>query len=243
MFIKHSLKFSLGAFVAMVLSLSAFSVGAQEDVIRKTLTERYPTLPKVQEVNKTAIAGIYEVRIGNDIIYTDAAADFVFQGALIETKTQKNLTELRKEKLQEVPFDALPLKNAFKQVKGLGKRQLAIFVDPNCGYCKRLEKELQDLDNVTIHYILYPVLGDDSYNKAGHVWCAKEKEKVWLDWMLSGVTPPAANCNVEALAQNLAFGGKHGVSGTPTMFLSNGKRVTGAVPLARLDQLLNEAAK
>ncbi len=221
---------------ATVLSWS--SVMAQEATIRKNLSERLPNLPKIDEVSKTPMNGLFEIRMGNEVMYSDATGNFLIQGALIDVKQKRNLTEERMEKLATIPFDQLPLKTAFTQVRGNGKRQLAVFADPNCGFCKRFEKDLQVLDNVTIYHFLYPVLGEDSRTKSKNVWCAKDKAKVWNDWMISGTTPPNANCDTSAMDTILAFGQKHRINGTPLLVFADGTRVPGAVPLAEVEKIL-----
>ena len=128
--------------------------------------------------------GLFEVRVGTDLFYTDAEGNFLIQGHLIDTKLQRNLTEERIDKLLAIDFDALPLKDAFTIVRGNGKRKMAVFEDPNCGYCKRFERDLQKVDNVTIYMFLYPILGPDSTDKSRNIWCAKDKAKAWLDWMV-----------------------------------------------------------
>jgi thiol:disulfide interchange protein DsbC len=236
--------FSQTSFYCMLLSawfLIAVSGRAQENVIRQNLAERYSSLPPVISVTATPVAGIFEVRIGADIFYTDAKADHIFEGNLIDTRSKQNLTALQKNMALQVAFANLPLKNAFQHTIGNGKRQLVVFVDPNCGFCKKLEPELIQLKDVTIHYLLLPVLGEDSQLKAEHIFCAKDKTSVWLDWMLKGVLPPVAKCNAKtAIAQNLDFANQHRIGGTPTMFLENGRRLVGALPLARLNQLLSD---
>ena len=226
--------------LTLLIGLSAVSASAQEATIRKNLAERLPTLPKIDEISKTPMNGLFEVRIGTDVVYTDAEGNFLIQGTLIDTRQKRNLTEERVEKLLAVPFDQLPLKTAFTQVRGNGKRKLVVFADPNCGYCKRFEKDLQKLDNVTIHHILYPILGEDSLNKSRNVWCAKDKAKVWNDWMVGGTVPPAAKCDTAAIDANVEFGRKHRITGTPTLFFADGSRVPGAVPMAQVEKLLNE---
>lgn len=218
--------------------LTLGSAQAQEATIRKNLGERLPNMPKIDEVSKTPMNGLYEVRMGSDIMYSDAEGNFLLQGALFDVKQKRNLTEERTEKLSAVPFDQLPTKNAFTQVRGNGKRKLVVFADPNCGFCKRFEKDLQKLDNVTIQHVLYPILGEDSKTKSKNIWCAKDKAKVWNDWMLSGVTPPAASCDTAAIDANVEFGKKHRITGTPTLFFADGTRVVGAVPLAQIETQL-----
>jgi thiol:disulfide interchange protein DsbC len=211
---------------------------AQEATIRKNLTERLPNIPKIDEVSKTPMNGLYEVRMGSDIMYSDAEGNFLIQGSLIDVKQKRNLTEERTDKLSAVPFDQLPLKNAFTQVRGNGKRKLAIFADPNCGYCKRFEKDLQKLDNVTIYHVLYPILGEDSRTKSRHIWCAKDKAKAWNDWMINGVAPAANACDSSIIDANVEFGKKQRITGTPTLFFADGSRVPGAVPIAQVEKML-----
>lgn len=219
-------------------SLSSSLAGAQEATIRKNLSERLGNLPKIDEVSKTPMNGLYEVRMGNEVMYSDAEGNFLIQGALIDVKQKRNLTEERIEKLSSIPFEQLPLKNAFTQVRGNGKRKLVVFADPNCGYCKRFEKDLQKLENVTIYHFLYPILGDDSKTKSKNIWCAKDKAKAWNDWMVNAVTPPTANCDASALDATLEFGKKQRITGTPTLLFADGSRVPGAVPIAQVEKML-----
>ncbi|MBX9835850.1 MAG: DsbC family protein [Burkholderiaceae bacterium] len=228
---------SLLAAAALGLALSA---SAQESAIRKTLAERIPQLEKIDEVSTTPMSGLYEVRTGTDVFYTDAKGNFLIQGELIDTKARRNLTEDRIAKLSAVDFSALPLKDAFVTVRGDGKRQLVVFADPNCGYCKRFERDLQKIDNVTVHTFLYPILSPDSAEKSRNIWCAKDRTAIWDDWMLRDKTPASASCDTAALQRNLAFGKKHKITGTPTLILSDGSRIPGAIAAADLEKRLTD---
>jgi len=228
------------ALTATFMLMSAQQLWAQDANLKKNLAERLPSLPKIEEISKTPMPGVFEVRVqGNELFYTDAKGDFLIQGALIDTKQKRNLTEERNDKLSAVPFDSIPIKYAFTQVKGNGKRKLVVFADPNCGYCKRFEKDLQKIDNVTIYHMLYPVLGEDSKVKSRNIACAKDRAKTWNDWMLQGIAPPAATCdnhNIEAIVE---FGKKSRINGTPTLFVADGTRVPGAIDAAQVETLLN----
>lgn len=225
---------------SLLLIAAALHAHAQENIIRKNLPERLPNLPAIDEVSKTPMPGLFEVRIGSDVFYTDAQANFIVQGSLFDVRQRRNLTEERVEKLSAIPFDQLPLKNAFTQVHGNGKRKLVVFADPNCGYCKRFEKDLQNLHDVTIYHLLYPILGEDSKAKSRNIWCAKDRVKAWNDWMLRGVTPAGAQCDTTAIDANVEFGKKHRISGTPTLILTDGSRIAGAVPASQVDKMLND---
>ncbi|MDD2714206.1 MAG: DsbC family protein, partial [Simplicispira sp.] len=175
------------------------------------------------------------------VFYSDAKGNFLIQGELIDTKARRNLTEDRIAKLSAIDFGALPLKDAFVTVRGNGKRKLVVFADPNCGYCKRFERDLQKVDNVTIHTFLYPILSPDSAEKSRNIWCAKERTASWDDWMLRDKTPAAASCDTAALQRNLAFGKKHKITGTPTLIFTDGSRVPGAIDAATLEKRLADA--
>ncbi len=215
---------------------------AQEASIRKNLQERLPTFSKIDEVSKTPMNGLFEIRVNDsEIFYTDAEGNFLIQGNLIDTRTKRNLTEERVEKLSAIAFDALPVKDAFTVVRGNGKRKLAVFEDPNCGYCKRLERDLQKVNDVTIYTFLIPILGLDSVEKAKNIWCAKDKGKVWLDWMIRDQAAAKASCDTAALDRNLDFSKKHKITGTPTLFFANGSRVPGAINAQQIEKLLADA--
>ena len=228
--------------LAGLLACSLSTAFAQEAVIRKNLAERLPALVKIDEVSKTPMNGLYEIRVDSDIFYTDAEGNFLIQGNLIDTKGKRNLTEERVEKLSAIDFDALPLKDAFTQVRGNGKRKLAVFEDPNCGYCKRFERDLQKVNDVTIHTFLIPILSADSVEKSKNIWCSKDKNKAWLDWMVREQTPAKASCDTTALERNLAFSKKYKITGTPTVFFANGTRVPGAISAQEIEKQLVSAA-
>ncbi len=214
---------------------------ADEAAIRKHLGERLPQLGKIDEVGKTAMPGLFEVRVGTDIYYSDGDGNFLFHGQLIDTQAQRNLTEERQEKLLAIDFSALPLKDAFTIVRGNGKRKVAVFQDPNCPYCKRFERDLQKVDNVTVYMFLYPILGADSADKSRNIWCARDKGKAWQDWMVRDQASPAASCDTGAIARNVEFGKRFRITGTPTLVFADGTRVPGAVGAAQVEKLLAAA--
>lgn len=217
--------------------------GDAATAIRAALGERLPQLPPIQEISPTPVAGLYEVRLGDaDIVYTDARGDFLVQGQLFDTQQRRNLTEERLNKLTAIQFADLPLDDAFTFVRGDGSRKLAVFADPNCGYCKRFERDLESIDNVTVYVFLYPILGADSLRKSQHVWCAKDRAGAWSDWMLRGQPIPAAECDSAAVQRNVALGRKHKITGTPTLLFTNDERVPGALPAAEVERLLASAS-
>ena len=222
--------------------LTATCALAQEATIRKNLAERIPQLQKIDEVSKSAMPGLYEIRVnGSEIYYTDGEGNFLLQGNLIDTRQRRNLTEERVDKLTAISFDALPLKDAFTIVRGTGKRKLAVFEDPNCGYCKRFERDLQKVDNVTIHMFLYPILSADSTEKSKNIWCTKDRVKAWQDWMVRDKAAATASCDISAIERNVEIGRKHKITGTPTLIFADGTRVPGAITAAQVEKYLTDA--
>ncbi len=216
----------------------------EEALIRKNLKERMPQIQPIDEVRRTPMPGVFELRVdGTEIYYTDAAGHFLIQGQLIDTRNQRNLTEERQQKITAIDFKTLPLKDAITIVRGKGERKLAVFEDTNCGYCKRFERELAKADNITVYLFLYPILGKDSVDKSKAIWCAKDQDKAWLDWMVRDQAPANANCDAAAIKRNVEFGQKMKITGTPTLVFVDGTRVPGAIDLAQVDKMLAQALK
>jgi len=216
------------------------AANADEADIKKAMEAKLGA--KVESVSKSGYLGLYEIYADGNILYTDEKMTaFIAGGQLIEGKTMKNLTEERMRKLTAIKFSDLPLERAIKQVRGDGKRVLATFEDPNCGYCKRLAKDLQRLDNVTIYTFLYPILSEDSIRKSKQIWCSADRAKAWNDWMVEGRAPAGKeDCDTSAVVKNQEFGRRLNISGTPTMFFGDGERVPGAMPLPKIEQKLSQ---
>jgi thiol:disulfide interchange protein DsbC len=233
-------KFLRLALAAGIAALFAQAAVAQEVVIRKNIAERLPDFPKIDEVTKTPIPGVYELRVGTELVYSDEKGEHLIQGALIDTKTGVNLTEARIDKLTAIDFANLPLKDAIVYKQGNGTRKLVVFADPNCGYCKKFEREILQVKDVTVYTFLYSILGGDSPEKSRNIWCAKDSTAVWRDWMVNGIVPPRAmaQCDVAALQRNLAMGKKYRINGTPALVFEDGKRVPGALPPAQIEARL-----
>jgi thiol:disulfide interchange protein DsbC len=229
------LKIFLSLVLAVVFSHSAL---AGENEIKETIEARLGG--KISSVTKTDYLGLYEIYADGQVFYTDENVSVILAGSLIDGTTMKNITAERMQKLSAINFSELPLEFAIKQVRGDGKRVFATFEDPNCGYCKRLAKEMTKLDNVTIHTFLMPILSPDSEEKSNRIWCSTDRAKAWNDWMVNGKAPTAkADCDTTAVRKAKELGQKLAITGTPTLFFTDGTRVPGAVPLAQIQQKLD----
>ena len=227
--------------IALLTAISASTVHAQSGVEQKVKNELQKQLgerAQISAVRSTPVPGLYEVAIGNDVVYTDATARYLVQGEIIDLKTGTNLTEQRSHDLNRIKWSDLPLNDAIKVVRGKGSRQIAVFADPNCGFCKKLEKSFQQLDNVTIYTFLVPLLSADSATKSKQIWCAADRNKAWNAWMLENQTPTGPGDCGTPLDRNTSLAKKLGVAGTPAMFFVDGSRIAGAVPLAQIEKKL-----
>lgn len=234
-----------GAAAALAAGLIASTALADEATIRKNLAERLPNFPKIDEISKTPIPGLFELRLGADIVYSDETGSFLVQGAMIDTKSRTDLTQARIDRLTAIDFATLPLKDAVLIKQGSGARKLVVFADPNCGYCKRLEKDMLALKDVSIYTFLYPILGPDSSVKSKDIWCAKDPAKVWRSWMVDGQAPAksAASCDTAAIDRTLELGRKFKVQGTPAMVFEDGSRAPGAIPVAQIEARMAAVVK
>jgi thiol:disulfide interchange protein DsbC len=225
--------------VLLATGLIASCVGAENQVeanIKKAIEPRLGGA-KIESIKETPYSGLYEVRVAGDILYTDKKGEYLVIGHVYDTKTSQDLTRARIEDIQKVKFSDLPLDLAIKQVKGDGKRVIAVFEDPNCGYCKRLRQTtLKDTDNVTIYTFLYNILSDDSFVKSKNIWCSADRGKAWDDWMIHGKMAAAAPESCATPNDKvLALGQKLHIQGTPAIFFSDGSRIPGAIDQKALE--------
>jgi len=226
--------------------LVAGSVFAADDAavaatIRRTLEARLPNLPHIDEIRRTPVPGLWELRLGSQLIYSDGQGSFVIEGEIIDTARHANLTRDRVDKLTAFDFGKLPLKDAVVWKQGTGARKLVVFADPNCGYCKKLERDLNDVRDITVYTFLIPILGGDSPEKARDIWCSKDSGKAWRRWMIEGAQPAPATskCDTAALSRNVALGQKHAVTGTPSIVFEDSERVPGILSAADLEKKLS----
>ncbi|MDO9469133.1 MAG: DsbC family protein [Nitrosomonas sp.] len=227
----------------LVFGFFSEAIWADEAALRKAIQPHFAD-SKIESVKKTNYLGLYEVVVGDEVFYTDAKADYFFFGHVIDTKTRMSMTNERIQEIKaarRVPLDSLPLQSAIKIVKGDGKRRVAIFTDPNCPYCKQLEKELLNVTNVTIYTLLYPVL-KGSMELSKKIWCSDNQIKAWDDFMLKDVAPSSKDCEapLDALVKS---GRENKVNGTPTLIFADGSVVGGMIPATAIEEKLESASK
>lgn len=226
------------ALLSALVAASASVFAQDADKVKAALRTKFPDAP-VDAVRKVPYGNLYEVTAGGEIFYTDDKTSFLLIGSLIDTKSKENLTEQRMRQVNAVKFDQLPLEAAIKIVRGSGARKVAIFEDPNCGYCKKFERDLLTISDITVYVFLYPILSPDSLEKSKGVWCSADRAQAWLDLMTKNVNPTAGTkCDTAAIDRALAFGRGKRIQGTPTIIFEDGDRVPGAMPIAQFEKKL-----
>ena len=231
----------LAASVSATLLAVAF---ADEAVIRKNLATRLPNLPPIDSVTPSAVKGLWEIRLGSELLYSDEQGSFVIEGEIIDTQRHVNVTEQRIAQLTAVDFRKLPLKDAVVWKQGTGARRIVVFADPNCSFCRHLERDLNNVPDITVYTFLVPVLGADSPEKSRAIWCSRDRGKVWRNWMLDSTPPPAATstCDSSVLDRNLALSRRHGMVGTPMLVFEDSERVPGIMAAADIRKKLSALA-
>lgn len=223
-------------FWLFLLSIS-LAQAAETDTASKLKETLSKNVGEVMQVNKSPIAGLYEVVTPDHIFYSDESGQYLIDGALFDLKTRRNLTDTRSRQLFAVDFNKLPFELAMKKVKGNGSRKLAYFTDPNCGFCKKLEHELSNVSDVTLYLFLYPIF-EGSAEKVQAVWCSKDKVKAWDNLMLNGVQPAPGKCDVPT-TKVMELGKKLKVNGTPALIFANGVINPGYMPATELEKALD----
>lgn len=215
----------------------AAAAGPEESEIKRLMQEKYPGLDVVS-VAKSPFSGLYELFAGDQIVYTDSKVSWIIVGTLIDPVTKANLTEERLQVLKSINIADLPIDQSIKIVRGKGERKVVVFSDADCPFCKQLENTLAGMDNVTAYVLLYPIdqLHPDAARKSRLIWCAPDRPKAWLDFMLKGNLPANdGNCETP-LPQLHAVAQKYRVVATPTLVFMDGRVVPGALPKDRLEK-------
>jgi thiol:disulfide interchange protein DsbC len=236
---SNAVKFILGCFIAAI-GLVGGSAWANPEEVKAAVEGWLGNRFKVDGVIKSPLNGMYEVRMGAELIYVDEKGQFAFvDGNLIDIKNNKNITQGRIDELLKINFSDLPLELAIKQVNGTGKRKVAVFEDPNCPHCRTTRSALMELKDATVYTFPYPVIAADSEIKSKMALCAKDKGKAWNEMVLERKIPDNDGSCVTAMPKLIELGRKLKVTGTPTIFFANGKRIPGGVPAEQLRKLVD----
>lgn len=232
----------LGSRLLPLIFAASSAACADENSVRKELASRFPDIP-VSSVKKAPVKGLYEITAGQQVFYVDEKVDHVILGNIIDTRSQRNLTAERREALLRADFASLPFDDAIRIVKGKGSRRLAVFEDPDCPYCRRLEADLAKIDDVTIHVFLLPLdqLHPEAGLKARKVWCAPDRAQAWLKVMQEGSLPDNKGDCPNPVARTAQLAQKLNIQGTPALIFESGRMVPGAIPREKIEEFLNEA--
>lgn len=231
--------------VCILMLVLAAAARADEAQIRRVVEAQFEGA-KVEGIGPAPL-GLYEVRVrtarGVQLVYSDADAQHLFIGRILDTKAERDITNERLRKLNAVKFDTLPFDQAVKVQHGNGRRVLAMFSDPHCPYCRQFEQSLQKVDDVTIYVFMFPVIRPDLADHSRAVWCSADRAKAWVDLALNGKVPAAKPSCANPVEKNVELGQKLGVTATPTLFFASGERVSGVLHPTDLTEELEKNAK
>jgi thiol:disulfide interchange protein DsbC len=233
---------ALAALLPIVAPVSGFAAepASPQEKVRQVIQSRYPTI-RIQKVEAVPGADLFEIFTGDAIAYSNASGDYLLLGTLMDTRTRRNLTAESMDAHNAIDFSSLPVERAIKIVKGNGSRSIAVFSDPDCPYCQKLEKDLASLTDVTVYTYLYPLerLHPEAPARAKAIWCSKDREQAWTKWMLlKQAAEPAPDCDDDPVEELVKLGSTLRINATPTLFLSNGRRVSGALSAAELEKAM-----
>jgi thiol:disulfide interchange protein DsbC len=233
---------------ALIGMLSLASQAADLDTLKKLVQQKLVQSGEdgqgivITSVRATPYAGLFEVVTeDHKLVYVDERATYLFTGHIFEMKGFKDLTGERLDEITAVKFDSLPLDFAIKQVKGNGKRKVAVFSDSDCPYCKKLVQNMASITDITVYTFLYPIpaLHPNAIDHSKRIWCASDRAKAWEEYWAKNVLPEARNCDTSALDKTKTLGSKLGVEATPTLIFANGRLVPGAIPTDEIEKGLS----
>jgi thiol:disulfide interchange protein DsbC len=242
---------ALRVLAAGVFALACASAWSDEAAIRKNWNLHNPKGPSIDEVSKTPIPGLYELKVDKELVYSDDQGNYLIfpsrdqtDGHILDARTKTDLTEQRLAKMMAQDIPKLPYGDALVFKQGSGARRMIVFEDPNCHFCKDAERSFSTLKDVTIYTFLIPILGDDSVAKSKIIWCSKNNAQVWRTWMLQGVMPPRpmGSCDLSALNRNLDLAGRYHLNYTPAIIFDDGSQFRGNADLDRLTKRLDDVA-
>jgi len=228
------------SFIAASILLTMSSAHADEQSLRTTLAKKYPAT-SFKAIEKTAVPGIYQVTMGQNIAYVSEDGRYFFFGALYDMETQTDLTANKKEQPKTLDVSSIPLKNAIVTVKGNGSRKLIVFTDPDCPYCKILAKTLDSMNDITVYNILEPIsaLHPDAQRKSENIFCSKDNARVLNDWFIKGTQISNARPCKNPIQDNIDLANSLGFNGTPMIVSMDGRVLPGAADKNRLEQFLS----
>jgi len=241
--------------MAAISPITLSSSFAAEDKIAQLTKALQTIMPRgaPDSVGESTLPGLYEVVYGAQVIYISADGRYMVEGDIFDIKNRVNITEIKRQggrlkAVQTIKQDSLIV---FKSDKNKPKHVITVFTDIDCGYCRKLHREMADYNKLGIEmrYAAFPRSGinTESYFKAMNVWCAKNPQKA-MGFAKNGAKllqlkaleqVKGKDCS-KSIKKHLAVARELGVTGTPTLVMSDGQVVPGYVPAKRLIQMLDK---
>jgi thiol:disulfide interchange protein DsbC len=232
-------------FFVLTMMISTLAVAGDNADAAKAVAEKiHKAFPRItiDGIREIPVSGLYEVQSGKNVFYSDENGDYViFGGQIVETATQRNLTQERIDDLSRVDWNILPLDKAIVSGDKNAKLKVAIFTDPDCPYCKQLEGELKLIKGIKVYSFLFPLeqLHPDARAKSEAIWCSKNQHEALLKTILEGATIKANKCDTP-LDDIAVLAKKIGINGTPFLIAGDGRIYPGIMDADTLNNWLSK---
>jgi thiol:disulfide interchange protein DsbC len=235
----------LFAALSLVLATGVMAAPSKENAdiekIREGVSKLLPD-HEVSSVESSPIPGLYEVMVGAKLFYVSADGKYLINGNLYDINSREDLTTPKMAKVKVEMIEKIGEENMVIFAPEKYQHTVTVFTDIDCGYCRKLHKEIQEYNDlgIRVRYMMFPRagIGSDSYQKAVNVVCADDRNDA-MTRAKAGETIEEKQCE-NTVAQQYDLGQKVGVSGTPAIFLENGELVPGYVPAKRMAAMLKE---
>lgn len=237
----------LAALFACLLAASAYAEVVEEKrtgIVEEKIRSLSPNATIIA-VSETPIDGLLQVQVNSEIVYVTDDGKYLLQGPIMEIDTRINITDQAKSGIR---LGLLAELNPDEQISFSPvdpKYELLVFTDIDCGYCRKLHKQISEYNDagIAIHYLAFPRagIGSASYDKFVSVWCADDQKKA-LTLAKNGDDPEPQNCP-NPIADQYELGREIGVTGTPALVTTDGTLIPGYVPPQQLRKRLESMAE
>ncbi len=229
------MRLSLSVVFFLCLQTIALPAVASEDVIRASINKTFPDLD-ITRIKKSQINGLYEILLGPDLIYASADGRYILQGDLIDLEQRRNLSEEQRAHARKNLLGDISADDYIEFAPAQRKHTVYVFTDIDCGFCKRLHRDMPELNKrgIAVRYLAFPRagIGSQTYRQMEAVWCAENRHKA-MNEAIQGMRLGKKTCK-NPVASQFALGQDIGVRGTPGIFTAQGRSLPGYLPPDKL---------
>ena len=234
---KTSFIHALGATV--LLGLMAGAASAADEGGTAALKAMFPNADSIEA---TPVSGVYEIREGYQLRYTDATGRYGFTQDLVDATTGENLTESKRRALRKELFDSISNWDTIDFIPENAAHKIVVFTDISCGYCRQLHGQigLYNDKGIGVHYLAFPRAGagSETWNQMQSIWCSDDR-RATITLAKAGLPVTSNACDSDSVAKHVQLGAQLGLGGTPMLLTADGQIIPGYVPPDQLQSMLN----